>query len=56
MIFLGGSMPSLPRMVRWAAGEFGALPEGAGGAFEGADAQLLEFLAEPVPSVASGVH
>jgi hypothetical protein len=30
------------------------LPEGAGGAFEGADVQFLQVLADPVPGVAGG--
>jgi len=34
--------------------EFGALPERAGGAFEGADVEVLRVLADAVPGVAGG--
>ncbi|MFC4945857.1 hypothetical protein ACFPFQ_20500 [Pseudonocardia sp. GCM10023141] len=35
-------------------GAFGALPEGAGGAFEDADVQVLQVGADAVPGVAGG--
>ena len=34
-------------------GELGALPERAGRAFEGADVQFLQVLADPVPDAAA---
>jgi hypothetical protein len=36
-------------------GQLGALPEPAGGAFEGADVQFLQVLADAAPGVAGGL-
>src|SRR5437870_3230511 len=51
---LGWVDAELVEDVALLGGELGALAEGAGGAFEGADVQLLELLTEPVPGVAGG--
>jgi hypothetical protein len=40
--------------VALGGGELGALPERAGGAFEGADVEFLQVLADAVPGVAGG--
>jgi hypothetical protein len=49
---LGCVDAELSEDVALRGGEFGALAEGAGGAFEGADVQLLQVLADRVPGVA----
>ena len=50
----GASIFRALRMSRW-FGELGALPEGAGGAGEGADVDLVQFAAQFGPGAAAGV-
>ena len=54
MIFLGRVDAQLAEDVALCGGELGALPERAGRAFERADVEFLEVLAELVPRVAGG--
>ena len=54
MIFLGGGMPSLARMSRWAPGELRGLPEGAGRAGEGAEGEQVQLAGDVVPGGAGG--
>src|SRR4051812_42830914 len=51
---LGRVDAQLGEDVALGGGELGALPEGAGGAFEGADVEFLQVLADAVPGVAGG--
>ena len=54
MIFLGGSMPSLARMSRWEVVSSMRCRNVPAGAFERADVQFLQVLAQQAPGAAGG--